>query len=157
MTTSPIRGHHNYVTTEQRAQALDRAVRAIEEHLRAKTPTSGIEVPDLAEAVTTFNADYREIADVAGVSGLAVLQLLSASVERNEDVVQAYQAGLITERRAVEDYREKVIEEQRKEVLRLLAAGRTEYAAAREVGVSRTVARVWAEKKTTNADTKGAS
>ncbi|MFZ2172903.1 MAG: hypothetical protein WAW17_02495 [Rhodococcus sp. (in: high G+C Gram-positive bacteria)] len=147
MTASPISGQHTYVTVEQTAKARDLAVEKVRESLKGFDPLSEGEVPELVFALTKYKVDYREVADGVGVSGLDILQILSRSIRTDDDIAQVYRAGLAAERQAIEEYREKVIDEQRTEVVRLLTAGRPITSVARDVGVTRTAARGWWESE----------
>lgn len=144
MKSRPVKGHHKYVTIDETAKARDAAIADVQEYLSEGDPGWGDGVPALVVALTHFKVDYREIADGVGVSGLAILQVLADSgLEAEVAAAEAYRAGLVTEREAIERYRDLVLAEQRQEALRLRDAGHQPTAVARDVGVTRGAVRAW--------------
>lgn len=151
MTALPSRIPQNYVTVAQASEARDRAVaevtKGLEDRAGAGRSRKKLNVDAVVEAMTIYGVDYREIADAAGVSGLAILEYLTQSFEggsSGEGVAeQVYHAGLTAERAALEAYRDQVIEAQRVEVLRLVEEGVMRTHIARQLAVSRTTVRDW--------------
>ncbi|MBM4574912.1 hypothetical protein GS896_25435 [Rhodococcus hoagii] len=154
MTPRPVRVPSQYISVDRIASTRDSVVQLIGRRQQRRDP-EGLCREVLREALVDYGVDYREIADLAGVSGLDVLQILteldtwnsspeSALINDRDSAV--YRAALATERASIEEYLDQVVSAQRDEVVRLLDANLPLATVAREMGIPRTTARKWYEE-----------
>ncbi|MGX1762626.1 hypothetical protein ACWIGW_44480 [Nocardia brasiliensis] len=130
----------SYITDEQRVTARDQAVAAVRAHF-AGDGERGAAQRAVTAALVVYDISHRQIAQLAGVSGLAIINLITpdyqySQMPDNSDrrVLAARAEALKYERHAADRYRDDVLDAIRQE-----AVHRTDYLKESEVAVAATL------------------
>lgn len=143
----------SYITDQQRATALEQATTSVRAWLAGDGEAADA-IRDVTAAIVIYGVTHRQIAQMAGVTGMAIIRLLAPDYQYPQQptaaarrVLDARAEALRTERHAADRYRDEVLEAIRAEALhRIDYLGDEESPVARELGVNRASIRNWQGK-----------